>query len=639
MTRIRKVVHDFYGLQLLLLGILFLYSSSVALIKNDLKVAIKPPASAILEELPVKPEKKASERLFFNECQECMKESRHWHYNVMEMEAIVGRCGADYLLVRYDRKFVDKDCDIIARFNFSYRKESMDLDSIEMLKRWENGDMHTWSQIVAASEAVSIPIPVPAGLNISTSKVSALDMKTIARHVSGFESKMTRTGDTIYRLHFRLDDRAWMATEKGIDEAEWPWKKSPQQKLLAGYMVGYSGETPSTEGACFNKQERGIVIRNLLVDYPLNQCRVSFEITSGSPLKKALFSTLRNIDSITFDGDKRVSVSKSLSVDTASHHVFLEISDIYGKTAIKRIAVYDQLRKYKAQRDTLRRLQRIKDSLAARSAAFRAVHFISKFDGNPFSSLIRDYFDDVARTAMRESGIVQFTPSAMDSLITLPFPGRPEFVRKVNKYFVQSQLRFAPCSPTSQKPSHLVPCISSRSIEGILSFTIPITENKYVPTIKAQSNEAVFAGQNVDSSACLLFSCFDANYTPGALEILSLPGQARISARMSFYVLFSSRDSKADSVTMIYIVKFADNEETLLHKMMKPSDLLKDQSFIFNDGTMNSKVLAYQMDSHHTIMVERNEVAALKNILKVDIFAFDNRSHQTIGVSSVWYVP
>jgi hypothetical protein len=396
----------FHVLSSLLLFLFLFHSLSAAQIKNDRKEPIKPPAPEILNEIPIKPEKKAPQRLFFNDCEECMKDSRQWHYDAAEVKGIIERCGADYMLLRYDRKFVDKDYDIISRFNFAYRNDRVDLDSIETLQKWNSGDMQVRTIATTLPGAVSIPIPAPAALTLSTLRKSRIDVDAISKLCAGFESKIVKTKDAAmgYRLYFRQGKKAWLAGEMDIVSAEWPWKESPAQKSLVAFMVGYAGEGPLAEGTCFNEQQGDIVVKNLLVDYPLNQCRISFEIASGSPLKKATFSSSHTIDSVALSGEKSVRLSKIISVDTASRHVLLEISDIYGKTALRRIAVYDKLREYKARQDTARRLLRIKDSLATRNVGFRIVNFASKFDGNLFTPLIHDYCDNVARSVIRKSG-------------------------------------------------------------------------------------------------------------------------------------------------------------------------------------------------------------------------------------------
>jgi hypothetical protein len=174
---------------------------------------------------------------------------------------------------------------------------------------------------------------------------------------------------------------------------------------------------------------------------------------------------------------------------------------------------------------------------------------------------------------------------------------------------------------------------------GLLSVAIPVTDGNCVPAMRLQSPSTPPPEVEGNGAPCLLFSCLDATYRPDTLEILSLPGLAGFAIGMNFYVVFSSRTRVADSVTMTYIVKFTNNEETMLQKMMKPDNLLQDRSMAFSGGKMNSRALAFQCDSRHSELVERNEITALKDILKVDIYAFDNISRQTIGASSVWYVP
>jgi hypothetical protein len=126
-------------LPVLLQGLFFSRLLVAEQIRNDRKDS-GAPQSAVLNGIPVKPEKNIQHHMFFNACEECMKDDRHWYYTISEIKAVVDRCGADYLLIRYDRKFMDKDCEIISRFNFSSRKSRMELDSIELVQRWKNGD-------------------------------------------------------------------------------------------------------------------------------------------------------------------------------------------------------------------------------------------------------------------------------------------------------------------------------------------------------------------------------------------------------------------------------------------------------------------------------------------------------------------
>ncbi len=415
----RSPYHD-CGLRPLLPLLLFFLSVSAESFRSDSKEPIKPPGPEILEEIPIKPGKTAlpRQRLFFNECEECLKDNRQWRYDVNEVKSIIERCGADYMLIRYDRKFVNKECEIITRFNFSFKKESVDLDSIEMLWKYGNGDMQTLTITTVESGTMSAlaPASATAALKRPTLKASPVDMETLTKRSADFESKIMKTNGGPYLLYFRMGEKAWTATGKAVSSVHWPWKKSPPQNPLAGYMAGYIGENPSIEGTCFSERQGNIIVKNLFVDYPLNQCRISLEIQSGSPLQKALFSTVQTIDSITLGGEKNVTLSKILSVDTGAHHIFMEIADVYGTTMIKKISVYDQLRKYHAQRDTSRRLHRIKDSLSSRSTAFKTAYFMSKFEGNPISPLMRDYCDRAARKAMKESGAARFAPSSRDSL-------------------------------------------------------------------------------------------------------------------------------------------------------------------------------------------------------------------------------
>jgi hypothetical protein len=633
-----KSPHYFHTLLFLLLFFL-LPSISVAQLKSEKREPLKPPpASIVLEEIPIKPEKKTLKRLLCNECEECVKESRRWHFDLGEMKAIVDRCGADYMLLRYDRKFIDKDGEFIARFNFSCREDRIDLDSIELLQKLNNGDIKVWTMTTTASLAPSIPLPMPVALASSPSQAHFLNIDAIAKHSTSFESKIARSPDNRYSLYFRMGEKAWLAMEKGIISTEWLWSKSLVDKPLPAFMVGYNGENPSMEGSCFSGQPGSIAIKNIFVDYPLNLCRIALEITSPSPLKKAFFSTTRIIDSIAFDGERSIRLMKMLSVDTSAHHVLLEITDIYGTTTIKKIAVYDSLRQYHAKQDTSRRLYRLKDSLASRSVALKAVYFASKFDGNPLTPLLRDYYDWLARKTMREGGIVQFIPSSHDSLICLPLPGKIENVRKQRKYFVQSNVRLQPCSPSSLKHTRSAPCLFSKSFTGILSFAIPLTDEKSVPTLQFKPT---MTGQqtNDDSAGCLLFSCFDARYISDSLEIIELPGEAKISKKMNFYVVLSDWPHETKSITMTYIVTFADNEETTLQKLVTTHELSRDQSINFKYGKMDSKMITKGSGSNRTVIVEKNKVVSSVNILKIDIFAFDNQSHQTIGVSSVWYIP
>ena len=118
----------------------------------------------------------------FNECHYCQKENRKWYSSIINVYNTAHYCGMDFLEIRVDQMFVEKNAAVLTMVYCSARKSSFVIDSVVSVQR------NVQASIKNVSSGVSDVVEIDDESIVDSfhSETGLTYIKTLAEKVTDF---------------------------------------------------------------------------------------------------------------------------------------------------------------------------------------------------------------------------------------------------------------------------------------------------------------------------------------------------------------------------------------------------------------------------------------------------------------------
>jgi hypothetical protein len=532
-------------------------------------------------EQAIRPNLNPPRSTILRECAYCESEKREWYDDTTELGRMAVLCGADYLLIRFDRQYTIGATRARAAYFFSCRGSAAQLDSALVEAAEGTGTRRTAYFLTEQTGSIGL------SLRTQSPQQDAQGKRLIAlaaQAASSFRSVMAaQPQDTARRFSFvaSLGGIAYLLSEGMIvsrpdTQAVFA---SGSADPLPSYRLAYDKHLPLACAECTPGQGPVIVRADIGYD-DLDRLVVEVECRGQSGLKRLGFSAGRFSDTTPVSG-KVFSVKRALDLDTSQRELFITVTDAQGASTSVRRSIYESQRRDGVVRREHQEKERREMAWSKQGPMNKALWTLAHFGIGPavMPGLSFDAFHGLLDRRMAAdrrkdtlchppvNDIAGFTMETAVDLCTKPSSPPAH---------VSSPILLTSASVT-QRPDRRFSIVARLEPQALITNQGMVSGRIVIHFCRSRVEPAITFSlappppiPALPASAFL--SCDSVQLTNGILSVDGFPGSFPCASQVSFRTVFlSDAASPQDSLRYLLCVKYRDRPQGDSLSMMLPS--------------------------------------------------------------------
>jgi len=568
----------------------------------------------------------------FNECHYCQKENRKWYSSIINVYNTAHYCGMDFLEIRVDQMFVEKNAAVLTMVYCSARKSSFVIDSVVSVQR------NVQASIKNVSSGVSDVVEIDDESIVDSfhSETGLTYIKTLAEKVTDFYGFGEYSENkNLFKYRFGVNGKTYEVDERGILKKIGNYNNSTGKKS-SPFRVYYKIGSYSDSIECNEKTEnkKSDIVIKLKDRYIFNQCIVDYDITSEIGISSLKFVSGETVDKeISYSGEKSVHGSVSIGFGQKSAALIAIATDVNGNSIQKEIQIFSKIESEKKEREKRNDLQNARKVWSGKSALNSALNNLSKFSGNIITALLDVYCEGKAQEVLLQIPDV-FNPQK-EHQIVIPVAGRLPYQDTLVKYIYNISIKANSVihNGTAISEMELPVFVSNQKpLNYSTRFEFPLGSGYYLPAWNIQN---LLTDQNESDNFVLI--CSQVIYKNGMLTLYNFPAILKEPSNHLKYSLLIKCKNDNDRYILTYLGKCIDRSQVILYRAIDEDSVEKSKENLLNDNTYlqcRTEMIAEQEDNKMIVSIENFKCP--KKLLALYIFVYSEKLKQTIGIGGTW---